>query len=345
MSLKRSHPTPLPSLAIPASSSSSTLDAAVAFEAANVHAVYAAIASHFSATRYKPWPLVAEFLDSFADAPGSVGADLGCGNGKYLSCRSVFSQESVGDGNGVVTIGSDRSEPLVDLALYNQGSSHLPTGPTASSSEQQQQKRRNEVAIADALASGLRSRSVDYAISIAAIHHFSTHARRMEAVREMIRILRPTSSRRWSQKCTEDATPSDAAAAAETGRAREGKQTRDFGTGSGRFMIYAWAMEQRGQGRRAGQFDAEPLPSQTGEAAVEEKPQDVLVPWVLSNNSGGSQKRTAKGKVQETDAVKDAQTEQSIPNPPPLQEQQQEEEQVYQRCESTSVHPPPGLHH
>ncbi|KAF9513417.1 hypothetical protein BS47DRAFT_1376711 [Hydnum rufescens UP504] len=47
-----------------------------------VHSVYNSIATHFSQTRYKPWPLISAFLASIA--PGSVGLDSGTGNGKYL---------------------------------------------------------------------------------------------------------------------------------------------------------------------------------------------------------------------------------------------------------------------
>ena len=44
--------------------------------------MYDKIAPHFSHTRYKPWPKVAEFLNKLDD--GSIVADVGCGNGKYL---------------------------------------------------------------------------------------------------------------------------------------------------------------------------------------------------------------------------------------------------------------------
>lgn len=47
-----------------------------------VHRVYNAIASHFSGTRHSPWPRVCHFLNSLS--PGSLLADVGCGNGKYL---------------------------------------------------------------------------------------------------------------------------------------------------------------------------------------------------------------------------------------------------------------------
>lgn len=48
-----------------------------------VHSVYNSIAPHFSSTRHSPWPRVCHFLSSLP--PGSMMADVGCGNGKYLS--------------------------------------------------------------------------------------------------------------------------------------------------------------------------------------------------------------------------------------------------------------------
>ena len=51
-------------------------------EKQHVYEVYEKIAPHFSNTRYKPWPKIVEFLNSLPD--GSLVADVGCGNGKYL---------------------------------------------------------------------------------------------------------------------------------------------------------------------------------------------------------------------------------------------------------------------
>jgi ubiquinone/menaquinone biosynthesis C-methylase UbiE len=47
-----------------------------------VYKVYDFIAPHFSETRYKPWPVVVQFLESFQKY--SFIADVGCGNGKYF---------------------------------------------------------------------------------------------------------------------------------------------------------------------------------------------------------------------------------------------------------------------
>ena len=51
------------------------LEAEEALEAKHVHGVYSQIATHFSDTRYKPWPRVARFLQQLP--PGSLVADVG----------------------------------------------------------------------------------------------------------------------------------------------------------------------------------------------------------------------------------------------------------------------------
>jgi len=51
--------------------------------------VYETIASHFSSTRHSPWPRVTEFIRQIP--PGSLVADIGCGNGKYLGInRNIY---------------------------------------------------------------------------------------------------------------------------------------------------------------------------------------------------------------------------------------------------------------
>lgn len=52
--------------------------------------VYEEIADHFSATRHKPWPRIAEFL--LAQQVGSILLDIGCGNGKYFDVNSHLCQ-------------------------------------------------------------------------------------------------------------------------------------------------------------------------------------------------------------------------------------------------------------
>ncbi|KAJ5164727.1 Methyltransferase type 11 [Penicillium coprophilum] len=127
-----------------------------AYEQQNVHEVYQQIAQHFSATRYKPWPIVERFLTSLT--PGAVGIDVGCGNGKNLMVnRDVF------------IIASDRSENLARIALQHQPHSTV---------------------VADILDLPHRDASFDFAISIAVVHHLSTPTRRVQAVAEIMRTVK-----------------------------------------------------------------------------------------------------------------------------------------------------------
>ncbi len=71
-------------------------------ESKHVNDVYDHIADHFSDTRHSPWPKVARFLNELPE--GSLVADAGCGNGKYLAVNK-----------DIVTFGSDRSVNLVQI--------------------------------------------------------------------------------------------------------------------------------------------------------------------------------------------------------------------------------------
>jgi len=68
-----------------------------------VYKVYDKIAPHFSSTRYKAWPMIVKFLNNLEK--GSIVADVGCGNGKYLGCNP-----------NVYMIGIDRSHNLITCA-------------------------------------------------------------------------------------------------------------------------------------------------------------------------------------------------------------------------------------
>ncbi|OAL55542.1 S-adenosyl-L-methionine-dependent methyltransferase [Pyrenochaeta sp. DS3sAY3a] len=152
------------------------------YEAEHVHTVYEEIASHFSSTRYKPWPIVERFLKEQRD--GAVGADVGCGNGKYLAVNKK-----------VYIVGSDRSTNLVRIA---------------------RQHNPHSAIVADNLSLPHPPGIFDFAISIAVIHHLSTPARRIEAVKCVLELLRPASQ----------------------------NGLRD-GDGGGKALIYVWALEQK----------------------------------------------------------------------------------------------------
>ncbi|EGG16517.1 Hypothetical Generic methyl-transferase/SAM [Cavenderia fasciculata] len=123
----------------------------------HVHNVYNVISSHFDSTRYKAWPLVENYLNSITC--GSIGVDVGCGNGKYLN---------VNKGN-IYTIGSDICQSFSTIC----------------------NEKGLEALSADGLYLPYQTDTFDYAISIAVIHHFSTFERRVEALKEIVRVLKP----------------------------------------------------------------------------------------------------------------------------------------------------------
>ena len=126
------------------------------YEETHVHRVYEEIASHFSSTRYKPWPIVERFLKGLA--PGSIGLDIGCGNGKYLAVNP-----------DIFIVASDRSANLVKIASQHQPHSCL---------------------VADNLNLPHPLGFFDFAISIAVVHHLSTPQRRIQAVAAILDLLR-----------------------------------------------------------------------------------------------------------------------------------------------------------
>ncbi|EMR08091.1 hypothetical protein PNEG_03531 [Pneumocystis murina B123] len=125
-------------------------------ETSYVHNVYSAIAGHFSATRQKPWPTIENYL--LKQPTGALGLDVGCGNGRYL----FLSQN-------IFLIGIDRCEALLQIAK-EAGEAHVILG--------------------DARLLPVRP-IFDFAISIAVIHHLTIEAHRIDALRQLLTILRP----------------------------------------------------------------------------------------------------------------------------------------------------------
>lgn len=122
-----------------------------------VYDVYEKIAPHFSHTRYKAWPQVEKFLMEIPK--GSVVADVGCGNGKYLNLNP-----------DLVMIGTDITNNLLKICY---------------------EEKNANVFRADSLFLPVKSNIVDYVISIAVIHHFSNSNLRKKALEELLRIVRP----------------------------------------------------------------------------------------------------------------------------------------------------------
>ena len=126
-------------------------------EKKHVYEVYDKISEHFSKTRYKPWPLVSEFLNSLEK--NSMVLDVGCGNGKYLS-----------ENPNLMMFGTDRSGNLLSIA--------------------KEKNIKAQCFIADSLKLPIKSESFDAAISIAVIHHFSNELLRIQALKEILRVIK-----------------------------------------------------------------------------------------------------------------------------------------------------------
>lgn len=127
-------------------------------EKTHVHQIYNMIAPHFSKTREIKWPQVKKFLSLIP--PGSIVADIGCGNGKYFGALP----------EKCFLVGVDNCLGLLEIA---------------------REAKNGEVVAGDALAVPIKSEWVDYVISVALLHHISTIKRRKQCAAEILRIVKP----------------------------------------------------------------------------------------------------------------------------------------------------------
>jgi tRNA (uracil-5-)-methyltransferase TRM9 len=121
--------------------------------------VYDEIAGHFDATRYKPWPETLEFLTGLPS--GALVLDAGCGNG-----RNAVAAEELGH----TVVGFDVSGAMLQKTREKCGCGLVQ---------------------ADARQVPFRDGAFDAALSIAVIHHLETESVRLDALREMGRVLKP----------------------------------------------------------------------------------------------------------------------------------------------------------
>ena len=220
----------------PSAQCNSLEEAAGLLERQLVHSVYEEIASHFSDTRHKPWPRVAEFLETLSAWEPVL--DLGCGNGKYLGLSGPRWE-----------LGGDYSYNLLQISAG----------------------RGHQAVRCDLLSVPVRDNCCGGLICIAVLHHLATPDRRLDAVTEMSRVLRP----------------------------------------GGRGLVYVWAKEQRRESNMSSylkqnkknykkkdqsQSDPSSSKSEVGDFGLpvhvnrtEFQHQDVLVPWKLkqSEEKGG----------------------------------------------------------
>jgi tRNA (uracil-5-)-methyltransferase TRM9 len=159
-------------------------------EQAHVHGVYERIARHFSGTRHSAWPRVEQFLA--AQAAGTVVADVGAGNGKHLRAAAVRSGR-------VALLCADRCAPLARDAMATarslSGEDTTTSGTTTTTSDQGGGNIRwqchGDVLVCDGLALPCRACCCDAVLCVAVVHHLSSVVRRVAAVRELARVLRP----------------------------------------------------------------------------------------------------------------------------------------------------------
>ena len=159
-------------------------------ESKHVHAVYDAIATQWHHTRGKRgvlWPGATQFLENLP--PGSVVADVGCGDGKYFS--AILGADSY-------VIGTDISEALLRTASSAEKNGGTESGRKTVEGPQYQQLSDDKsslslnpaVAVADCIHLPIRTDSCDAAICIAVMHHLSTRGRRIRCLEELARVVK-----------------------------------------------------------------------------------------------------------------------------------------------------------
>lgn len=128
------------------------------FEEDHVHRFYEESSQEFSATRYQPWPKVAEFYAKYVQ-PHDLILDAGSGNGR----NTLYPQR---------TVSVDYSASLLRIASTKQnGLGYLRHDLSAQLP--------------------LRPARFDVAISVAVIHHLSTPRRRKAAVDHLVGAVKP----------------------------------------------------------------------------------------------------------------------------------------------------------
>ena len=117
---------------------------------------YTKIAGEFDASRYRVWPCVKKFLES--QSTHSFGLELGSGNGKNITFR-----------NDLVILGYDFCFPFCKL-VHDKGYDCIQ---------------------ADITKVPFKNDSFDFTMSVAVIHHLDSIDKRINMIKECIRITKP----------------------------------------------------------------------------------------------------------------------------------------------------------
>lgn len=126
-------------------------------EEQHVQSVYSQIATHFSDTRVNQWPWITDFINETNKDKNRI-LDIGCGNGRNMN----------GYANDYV-YGIDTCPEFVTICKDN----------------------GKHVEMADMCSIPFPDEYFDHLLCIAAFHHLGTNDRRIKALEEMKRIIKP----------------------------------------------------------------------------------------------------------------------------------------------------------
>ena len=118
---------------------------------------YNTIAHEFSHTRFSVWSNVAKFINSFPTK--AICLEVGCGNGKNMLLRDDLTFH-----------GCDVAEEFVKIC----------------------KNKQLHVITANNLSLPYQNNSYDYVLSIAVIHHLASYQHRKQAIKELIRVTKPS---------------------------------------------------------------------------------------------------------------------------------------------------------
>ena len=122
---------------------------------------YEKIGSHFSETRFHPWPEVGKFLEELS---GDIALDMGCGNGRHSELLSECVER---------VVGVDMSSMML-LETINRGKSNgFEVNPI----------RGNVMELP------VQTGCVDIGVYVATIHHLPTTECRIDSLNELERVL------------------------------------------------------------------------------------------------------------------------------------------------------------